>query len=267
MPNKYSLMIVDDEEKARRHILEDIAWNTLEVGPLYEAASGQTALAGIKQHNPDILILDIRMPEMDGVELLERIIQLPHRPQVITLSGYSDFDAARKMLSSGMVVEYLLKPASEDQLFEAVYKCIERIDEKRPDSVQVQPEECPETRPQEPFPALSNGVKRQTVEQVKQYLQENYAKRITLDMAARYVYVSPTYLSRLFPAVEGIGFSDYLSQVRVQKAKHALLDYRKRIYQVAEEVGYQDVKHFIKVFKKLEGMTPSQYRENQLLEF
>lgn len=265
MPDKYSLMIVDDEEHARRHILEDIPWNTLEVGPLYEAAGGHSALEGIVQHSPDILILDIRMPEMDGVELLERIMQLPHRPQIITLSGYSDFDAARKMLSSGIVVEYLLKPASEDEMFEAVYKCIERIDEKRPEPARVQPEEGLDAR--EPFPPLSHGVKRQTVERVKEYIQENYAKRMTLDMAARYVYVSPTYLSKLFSAVEGIGFSDYLSQVRVQNAKRALLDCRKRIYQVAEEVGYQDVKHFIKVFKKLEGMTPSQYRETQLLEF
>ena len=101
MPDKYSLMIVDDEEHARRHILEDIPWSTLEVGPLYEAAGGHSALEGIVQHSPDILILDIRMPEMDGVELLERIMQLPRQPQIITLSDTATLTRRAKCSPAG----------------------------------------------------------------------------------------------------------------------------------------------------------------------
>ena len=158
---QYSLMIVDDEELARRHILQDISWETLGVGPLYEAADGEAALEKIPKLRPDIMILDIRMPKLDGIGVLERLPEYGCRPQVIALSSYSDFEAARKMLSSGIVVEYLLKPASEDQLFEAVYKCIEKIEEKNAYAkVQTQPE--PEAEEELPESASAEGGREST---------------------------------------------------------------------------------------------------------
>lgn len=129
--SNYSLLVADDEEIPRRHILEDISWDTLNIRPLYQASTGWEALALLLKHQPDILILDIRMPGLSGLQLLDELVLRHSSTKVITLSGYSDFEAARKMLSSGMVVEYLLKPASEDELFEAVFKCIERIDQTR----------------------------------------------------------------------------------------------------------------------------------------
>lgn len=264
--NKYSLLVVDDEEIARRHILEDVAWETLDVGPLYEADGGRAALDSLARFRPDIVILDIKMPELDGMQLLDLIVERRYEPQIITLSGYSDFEAARKMLSSGIVVEYLLKPASEDELFEAVYKCIERIDERRgagePPRLETgegevpDPASLPGDRPR--------GAKAAMVRQVKEYLQANYADHVTLDSAARTVFVNPTYLSKVFSEVEGVGFSDYLAQLRIARAKEALMDCHKRIYEVSEAVGYQNVKHFMKVFKKQAGMTPSEYREQNL---
>ena len=267
--NKYSLMIVDDEEGARRHILEDIAWNTLDIGPLFQASSGREALGLLERLHPDILILDIKMPEMDGVGLLELILQSKYHPQIITLSGYSDFEAARKMLSSGIVVEYLLKPASEDELFEAVYKCIEHIDEKRRDTDVLEPEPFEEeSYVSGPLPDdTSKPAKRRIVQEVKAYIQQNYAQRITLDLAARQVFLNPTYLSKIFSEVEGSGFSDYLIQVRIEQSQKLLLDVHKRIYEISEEVGYQNVKYFMKLFKRQVGMTPSEYREKQLSEF
>lgn len=270
-----SLMVVDDEERARRYIAEDIAWSTLDIGPLFQASNGRDALELLRRHHPDILILDIRMPEMDGIALLEQIMEQGSRsswPQVITLSGYSDFEAARKMLSSGIVVEYLLKPASEDELFEAVYKCIERIEDRRADVVSVPETELDmASEPVSPEPLDdSTRTKRrmmQIVQQVKLYIQENCAQRITLDSAARQVFLNPTYLSRLFSETEGVGFSDYLTQVRIEMAKTLLMDYRKRIYEIASDVGYQDVKHFMKTFKKQVGMTPSEYREKSISGF
>lgn len=134
-------MVADDEAIPRRHILEDISWDTLNIRPLYQASTGWEALALLLKHQPDILILDIRMPGLSGLQLLDELVLRRRSTKVITLSGYSDFEAARKMLSSGMVVEYLLKPASEDELFEAVFKCIERIDQARGPAEPALPEE------------------------------------------------------------------------------------------------------------------------------
>ena len=112
--------------------------------------------------------------------------------------------------------------------------------------------------------AQPRGSKVLLIQQVKEYLQENYTQRITLNSAAALVYLTPTYLSKLFAEVEGMGFSEYLSALRIQHAKEALLDYHRRIYEIAAQVGYQDVKHFMKVFKKQVGMTPREYRESHL---
>ena len=130
MKREYSLLVVDDESIAREHVMQDIAWDKLSITTLYEAADGFDALVQMEEHRPDLVILDIKMPGMTGVELLEEIHRRKYGAQIIALSGYSDFDAARRMLASGQVVEYLLKPASEDVMFEAVYKCIARLEEQ-----------------------------------------------------------------------------------------------------------------------------------------
>ena len=270
---QYSLMIVDDEELARRHILHDISWETLGVGPLYEAADGEAALEKIPKLRPDIMILDIRMPKLDGIGVLERLPEYGCRPQVIALSSYSDFEAARKMLSSGIVVEYLLKPASEDQLFEAVYKCIEKIEEKNAYAkVQTQPE--PEAEEELPESASAEGGRESTgaartamIRTVKQYMEEHYVEKLTLAAVAETIPVNASYLSKIFSEVEHMGFADYLCQIRMRHAKELLMNYTLRIYEIAGMVGYQDVKHFMKTFKKHEGVTPSEYREAHLLDF
>lgn len=262
---QYSLMVVDDEELARRHILEDISWNTLGVSSLYAACDGESALQQIALVKPDIVILDIRMPRLSGTELIERLASAVYRPLIIALSGYSDFDAARKMLSSGIVVEYLLKPASEDQLFEAVYKCIEKMEEQStrtapvPPSVPIPEEEFEADRPR--------SAKEAAVRSVKSYIQQHYAEKITLVSAAQQVFLNASYLSKIFAEVEKMGFADYLCQVRIEHAKELLADYSLRIYEISERVGYQDVKHFMKTFKKREGITPREYRDLHLLDF
>ncbi len=277
---EYSLMIVDDEHLAREHLLKDIAWEKLQIRVLYEASDGLGALQLLKKKTADIMIMDIRMPGMDGLELLSAIKELPDKPQVIALSGYSDFSAARAMLASGLVVDYLLKPASEDALFEAVYRCIDRLEEKQRVSglefdlnqakAALKKLEAPDTAAKELISSETqaegtSATKAALVRDVKVYLGEHFAEHITLEDAAGVVFIHPSYLSRLFSEVEGVGFSDYLAALRIRKAAEYLKDYHLRIYEISEMVGYRNVKHFMKVFKKIEGKTPSEYRESLLL--
>ena len=210
--SNYSLLVADDEEIPRRHILEDISWDTLNIRPLYQASTGWEALALLLKHQPDILILDIRMPGLSGLQLLDEL----------------------------------------------------RIDQTRGPDDPVPLEEPGPEPPSFHENAQPRGSKVLLIQQVKEYLQENYTQRITLNSAAALVYLTPTYLSKLFAEVEGMGFSEYLSALRIQHAKEALLDYHRRIYEIAAQVGYQDVKHFMKVFKKQVGMTPREYRESHL---
>ncbi len=135
MDSAYSLLVVDDEPAARYHILNVLDWGKLGISGLFEAENGYEAERVIGEHGPDIIILDIRMPGMSGLELLDRIKAMATDVQVIVSSGYSDFEAARKMLSVGKVVDYLLKPISEDILIEAVIKCIDNIEKERDNTI------------------------------------------------------------------------------------------------------------------------------------
>jgi len=506
MKTNYSLLVVDDEARARRHIVEDIEWDSIYVTEIYEASNGVDALKVIDEKKPDIIIMDLKMPVMDGVSLLENIINEEIDIQVIALSGYSDFNAARKMLNSGIVVEYLLKPATQDALLEAADKCISNIEEKRrvqqlknnfdkarnsirktalgyclfgnqeeddvadyinndnyvqvavtsannsdangknytstvEDDVSVFIYQCPSTNRKaivfssdkieklkiasekicrkisektdgyiglgriyqseynlnisyqeallsyvskeymegsrlrhidnveyeisnqkssevnkdtiinqlrngdldgidqsvrvllkefihnnrerlfmnnkdklninmisiyfaaivdsvleerkEEFNILSilaardiedllkiihntfeqyynsfskscAGHKKKMIEEVKKYIDENYSEHITLDTLSQILYINPSYLSRLFSEIEKCGFSEYLSKVRIEKAKQYLTSRKYKVNEISEKVGYRSVKHFLRMFRKFEGMTPSEYRERNL---
>lgn len=204
--SNYSLLVADDEEIPRRHILEDISWDTLNIRPLYQASTGWEALALLLKHQPDILILDIRMPGLSGLQLLDELVLRHSSTKVITLSGYSDFEAARKMLSSGMVVEYLLKPASEDELFEAVFKCIERIDQTRGPDDPVPLEEPGPEPPSFHENAQPRGSKVLLIQQVKEYLQENYTQRITLNSLPPWCISPPPISPSCLPRWKGWDF-------------------------------------------------------------
>ncbi len=129
--NEYTLLIVDDEPLVRDHMAHILDWSRLGVTKILEAANGYEAIDLVRAESPQIMILDIKMPEMNGIQLLDYIKELDTNIQIIVSSGYSDFDAARHMLSIGKVVDYLLKPVNTDMLFEAVNKCITNIELKQ----------------------------------------------------------------------------------------------------------------------------------------
>ena len=108
-------------------------------------------------------------------------------------------------------------------------------------------------------PASNNNA---NVEEMAKYIQNNYKKNLTLDEIASYVYLSTSYASRVFKKVKGISIVEYLSQVRIEKAKQLLENPHYQIEEIAENVGYTDAGYFTKVFRKHEGVTPSQYRQS-----
>lgn len=510
--SEYSILVVDDEDLARKSTLNLIDWSKLDIHEVYQAEDGYKALDIIKSHSPDIIILDLKMPEISGMDLIEIMISEKLDAQIIVLSGVQDFRAAQKMLEAGKVVSYLLKPISEDLLVEAVVKCIEQIEEKKQvsqtadelfrikEKIRIRElrdiilglsdesvdeflvighyssmcmavvqsssimtdlvEFClrlkqePESGLAEVIPLRSeskilllfaqalkdNGFDNQifasckkisneyecvtgigriidsifdlnvsyreallaceiqqlvdenpvsfdsinfkqdrssnykslvenirkiimtgdintarqyfddlikiiiidsyaeipknpkelsnlsviklrfasffdeifierkeyinllnvyianSIEQIvsaatqvflqgcqhysydklqgkrtlvnlaMQYIDQNYMDHITLNNVAQKVYINPSYLSRLFTEVSEQTFIGYLTTVRLNKAKELLKERSKKIFEVAEIVGYNSFKHFIKVFKDNEGITPAQYRENHMFD-
>ncbi|QAY67128.1 response regulator transcription factor [Paenibacillus protaetiae] len=250
-----TILIVDDEPRTRegvRKVLE--AWSAGQ----YEialASNGIEALDWLSQHEASLLITDIRMPEIGGLDLVEKINHMPHPPVVIIISGHPEFDYAQRALQFG-VVEYLLKPLDKIKLIRAVELALKReesknriermeklVDPKLLDSVQEENSYSPQ------------------VQEAIQYLNEHLQKPLTMRDTAEHLHMNASYLSVLFKEQTGLTFSEYLTRKRVQRAKELLSGTRLSIGEVAEQVGYQTAKYFVKVFRSMEGVSPGQYRK------
>ena len=124
----YKLMIVDDEQSIRRGIANGIPWNEWGFEVTAQASNGVEALEMIKQSKPDVVLSDIRMPEMDGVELMKRLNSEYPEIKIIILSGYSDFEYLNTAIKNN-ITEYLLKPTDIDEFEETFKRLKKKIDD------------------------------------------------------------------------------------------------------------------------------------------
>lgn len=212
-----------------------------------EADNGVLAFEDIKKQNPDLLITDIRMPGLSGLELVEKLAQEQLTTKVIFISGYAEFEYAQAAVRLG-AYDYLLKPVELEQL----QQVLERFQsEFSNDCVSGE-------RAAEPVVQINQS----TISQIISELQEHYTDNITLSSFSEDYGISVSHLSKLLKEEMGISFSEYITSRRIQKAKELLKDETLSIDAIAEMVGYNDYFYFIKVFKKHTGISPSKYRKN-----
>lgn len=250
-----TVMLVDDESHIREIIKKLIPWDTLGLRLITSCSSAPKALESMEDEMPDILITDVKMPVMDGIELIRRARVSNPQLQCIILSGYDEFPLAQAaMLES--VKFYLLKPCSKDELVEALQNCAEAIDLTR---------EAQESRGQESewLDQSQNALE----ERVKHYINNHYQdQNLTLQYVADEVlHMNAQYVGKRFYQKTGQKFSEYLLSVRMKKAK----EYLKRqsnckMYEVAELVGLSNnVQYFYHLFKQHTGMTPREYQQSE----
>ncbi len=250
------ILIVDDEPRTRQGIRKTLeAWSS--GGHQIEtASSGGEALAWLELNEANLLVTDIRMPEMGGLDLVEKLNGMAHPPVVIVISGHPEFDYAQRALQLG-VVEYLLKPLDKNKLVRAVEQALKREGdlhrigrmEKLVDSKLLEAGEQ-ENRFSPP------------VREALRYLDEKLHEPVSMRDVADHLHLNASYFSVLFKEQTGLTFSEYLTRSRVQRAKELLMNTRLPISEIAERVGYQTAKYFVKVFRSLESVSPGQYRHN-----
>jgi len=240
----YSVVLVDDERLIVKGLSSVVPWEELNcrvAGTAYDGAGG---LALIRQLKPDIVLTDIRMPNMDGLAMLAALRSEYPRMQVSVLTAYRDFDYARQALNLG-VCRYLLKPSNMDELLEAVRLMVSRLGA--------------EDTLAEGGGAAGNYIVQAALHYMREHCAEHH---LSLNDVADAVYVSQWHLSKLLNRETGQSFFDLLGGMRVERAKLLLADSSRRIHEVAEEAGYADVAHFSKSFKKYVGCTPGEYRNS-----
>src|SRR5690606_10930736 len=237
-----NILIVDDEPRTRQGLQRTLeSWNNGEFKILI-AESGEEVLQIAQTQPIHILLSDIRMPEMTGLQLLQNIRDKGLSPVVIVISAYSQFEYAQEALRLG-VVNYLLKPISKSTLIEAVEDAVQILEKKLRAGIIEKVVDKKIVDATTKIDGTSN-----TIREAVTYIDEHIKDDITLTEVAAHVHLNPSYFSVLFKDEIKLNFSEYITRRRIQRAKELLLSTKLTINEVAEEVGYNTTKYFIKIF-------------------
>lgn len=234
-----NVLLVDDEKVIRKGIkklLEDVITG---YKVMWEASNGYEALEIANIEIPDLVITDIRMPEMNGIDFISYFKKRHPLVSVIVISGHDDFIYVREALKLG-VKDYLLKPISRSDLAST----LQNIDKERTSNNDI-----------------INPGESVNISKIKDVINRNLEKEITLNFISNTLNLHPNYISQLFKQKTNIKLSEYIMQQRIEKSKELLTQTQLKIYDIAHLVGYVNSKHFSVVFKKIVGKTPYQYRQ------
>lgn len=243
---KLSVLLVDDEIMIREGFKRLFDWEAHDCEVVGEASDGMEALSQIDNLRPNIVIMDINIPIMNGLKVIQ-LSRIKH-PDIafVIVSGYDDFSYCREALRL-QITDYILKPVNYEEFGNCIDNLKISLFEQR-----VSEEE------------KSEKQEERTITGITRYLQEHLAEEMSLSVLSEEFHLNPQYISQLFKNEIGVNFLTYLTNIRMEKAKKLLLSTSIAITEVADKSGYSDYRVFTKVFKKSEGITPSQYRRDFL---
>ena len=244
--NKLKVMIADDEITIVEGFLKLFDWEANDfiiVGTEYD---GMSAMNLAREKRPDIVIIDINMPIKSGLEVIRTISEeMPHTAFII-VSGYDEYNYMREALQL-RVADYLLKPVKFDELARILNQIRMQLIEKIP----IKPGQADYSGQ----PQTDN-----TINKLVAYINEHLSEDMSLKQLADIFYINPCYLSQFFKDNTGMNYHTYLTMRRVNRAKHLLVTTSMNITGISNCVGFGDYRVFTKVFKKIEGTPPTQYR-------
>jgi len=246
----YKVVIIDDEPIIVEGLTRSIHWEQYGCEVVASAYSGEEGLKLLEKMRPDIVFSDIRMPGMDGLAMIAAVKSRFPDMEVSILTGFQDFEYARQAIILG-VTRFLVKPSKMDELQEAVDAMVQNLKAKG----------FNETK-EEDTSAEESEASSFLVNNALKYMEEHYREKLKLQDVADQVYVSQWHLSKLLNRYKNQSFSDILNNIRIEKAKELLSDPSLRIGDIAEMVGFLDMAHFSRVFKRQTGMSANEYRNN-----
>ena len=258
MNKSYNLIIVDDESLVTGSISAMDEWAGKHIQVVGTAKNGVEALDLIKREHVDIVITDIQMPDMDGLELLQAIYTLKPDIAVIIISGYEQFNyafTAMKYKAKG----YVLKPIDTDELFALIDDIINEKEElagRQTPAPAANTENAMEDAEQSP-----KSYHELLVEQAISHLTENLGNPPTLNEMANHTCLTPHYFGQIFKAVTNEYYTVFLTKLRMEEAKKLLQNPELKNYEISRRIGYKDVKYFTKVFHRMHRITPKEYRK------
>lgn len=248
------ILIADDEPIERMVAakkIKNIFGDRLEI---LQAENGREAVSLYEKEHYDIALLDIQMPGINGLDAAKQIRDLKGKCEIIFLTAFDEFNYAKKAIQV-KALDYLLKPIVDKELEATIEEAISilKVEEK---------EEHTDTEINSEH--FDNSKLKAIKDKIDRYLESNYKEDISLQDISEYMNYSDAYFCQIFKQVYGQNFIIYLSEFRIKKAKLLLKDVSINVKDVSKEVGYRDSNYFAKVFKRVTGLTPSEYRLNNI---
>ena len=235
------ILIVDDEPYMVDYLRKLVDWNAYGFENVYTAGGGSMARDMLDKYQPELLITDIRMPKISGLDLCRHIFEKKYPTKVMILSGYGEFEYAKQAIQYG-VSEYLLKPILKDEFEEILEKMLERHF-----ATQKEQQEKEKTG--------------DVIFEVENYIKENIESDLSLELLASVVHLNPSYLSRYFKESTGENLSNYVTRCKMEKAAWLLDNTEQKINEIMLQLGYQKSQHFAKIFREQYGVSPKEYKK------
>lgn len=234
----WRVMVADDETYMLEAFDKLVNWEKMGCQLVYKATNGRDVIEHLDIYKPDIVITDIKMPLMDGIEVARYIYENRDQIKVIILTAHANFEYAQETISYD-VCGYVVKTSMMEMLPGAIEKAVQKLGG-------IAWKEEPEGHSEDIFGKL------------QKYIEEHYMSRLTLTDIARDIHANGSYLSRLYKNRTGQNLFDTINRMKLEKAKEYIAK-GCRIFEAAELVGFEDVSYFSRVFKKLEGCSPREY--------
>ena len=238
-------MVADDELYMLEAMEKLFNWEKMGCRLVFNARNGQELLDRMKVEIPDIVITDVRMPLVSGIEVAKYIYEKELPTKVIILSAYEDFEYAREAIQYD-VCGYIVKTSVIEMLPEVLQKTIKKL-----------------PKPIEGIRADEKTHSSDILDRLKKYISLHYTEKLTLEQISNDIHANGSYLSRLYKMKTGQNLFDVINQMKMEKAKEYMSQGHK-IYEAAQMVGFDDVSYFSRVFKKYEGCSPREYEKKYL---
>ena len=248
----YNLLIVDDEPIIRRGIKSLAILSEIGINKIFEAGNAEKCLEIIDKEQIDIIMLDINMPNTDGLTLAKMLKEKNKNFAIIMVTGYDYFEYMQTAIRLG-VDDYLLKPVNKTDIELVLKRMIDKIEKIRLENRLLELNVTSES-----IPSGDNS----SFKTVREYMNEHlFDSDLSLGYMAENLGFNSSYLSGIIKQIYGIPFQEYVALKRLEQAKILCLSTDMKNYEIAEEIGYEDVNYFTNRFKKTFGITPKQFKQ------
>ena len=257
------ILIADDELHIRQG-LEQLDWSSIGVKICGTAKNGEEAIELAMLHQPDIILSDIKMPNMNGLEMTELFLQSNPQCAVIFLSGYREFAYAKKALMLG-AFDYLLKPADPEEILACCKRAADEINANSMRNASIVEMKCriKELEIKNEIEQESAGQNKGMIKlgRILEYIDEHYCTELSLQDLSAEFHFYPIFIKRIINKETGYTFLEILYNKRMSKASEYFKNQDINIWEVASLIGIPDQRYFSQVFKKYYGQSPRQYRK------